>query len=745
MSGPVKRRDFLKMMGVGGVGGTLAGCDLPSTVTLEEGKEDVVSYFMPEEYVIPGVGVWYASTCMQCDAGCGIQGRIREGRFLKVEGNPGSPINKGKVCQMGQSGVQAHYNPDRITQPMMREGGSLKAVTWEQAYSTLNQNLNKAGNKVAWFSGTVSGHQSTLISNYLDAVGATDENQNHFTHEVVNAAIWQAVNKDMLGDPLPELHVDKASLILSFGADFLGTWISPVHFAGKWADFRSPETGDGRGTLIQVESKMTLTGGNADLWVPAKSGSEGAIALGLANYVLAKSPDAGESLSSEQKSLISSYTLEKVATIAGTSEDYIKRIGDALIKRSPSLVLAGASVEGHEHGYDAVAAVMLLNMVLGNIGKTIKPANTSPFPQLQAKPGNTRDLIEFTVAVKAKKFDVVFFSGANPLFTAPDSLGLQDALDNVGFKVAVSTFPDETAMQADLVLPLSSYAEDWGTHVPAYQGDRNVISVQQPLMNNLHSDTKGLGDILLDLLKAKQPDQYNTFKDYYAYLQDAIKTLQGSSEIKNAEADNKQFWNKALRTGFIDVKDQKSNFLSNDVKINLPEEKADSAYPYQLVPSARLGLYDGRHANLPWLQESPDQISKVVWDSWAEIHPRTANNIGVKHGDIVEIASKSGTIRLLTYVIKGVHPDTIAVPLGQGHEEYGRYAKGIGVNPLKILEAKTDSKTGELAMYATRVKATATAAGKKDALVRMGASDIQMGRKLVVTIPAEVLKRTEGA
>ena len=205
MSGPVKRRDFLKMMGVGGVSGTLAGCDLPSTVTLEEGKEDVVSYFMPEEYVIPGVGVWYASTCMQCDAGCGIQGRIREGRFLKVEGNPGSPINKGKVCQMGQSTVQAHYNPDRITQPMMREGGSLKAVTWEQAYSALTQNLNKAGNKIAWFSGTVSGHQSTLISNYLDAVGATvDANKSHFTHEVVNAAIWQAVNKDMLGDSLPD-------------------------------------------------------------------------------------------------------------------------------------------------------------------------------------------------------------------------------------------------------------------------------------------------------------------------------------------------------------------------------------------------------------------------------------------------------------------------------------------------------------------------------------------------------------
>jgi len=106
MSGKTDRRNFLKMMGLGGVGTALAGCDLPSTVTLEEGKEEVVSYLMPEEYVIPGVGVWYASTCTQCAAGCGVHGRVREGRILKMEGNPDSPLNNGKLCMMGQGGVQ---------------------------------------------------------------------------------------------------------------------------------------------------------------------------------------------------------------------------------------------------------------------------------------------------------------------------------------------------------------------------------------------------------------------------------------------------------------------------------------------------------------------------------------------------------------------------------------------------------------------------------------------------------------
>ena len=107
----INRRSFLKLMGWSGAGVVLSGCDLPTTVTLEEGKETVVSYLVPEEYVIPGLGVYYATTCQQCSAACGIHGRVREGRVLKVEGNPESAISNGKVCQMGQAGVQGHYNP----------------------------------------------------------------------------------------------------------------------------------------------------------------------------------------------------------------------------------------------------------------------------------------------------------------------------------------------------------------------------------------------------------------------------------------------------------------------------------------------------------------------------------------------------------------------------------------------------------------------------------------------------------
>jgi len=177
------------------------------------------------------------------------------------------------------------------------------------------------------------------------------------------------------------------------------------------------------------------------------------------------------------------------------------------------------------------------------------------------------------------------------------------------------------------------------------------------------------------------------------------------------------------------------------------EYNENNKFPYHLVTSARTGLWDGRHANLPWLQEATDQISKVVRDSWAEMHPDTAAKMGISNLELVRVTSAQGSVDVRVVLLKGVNRDAVAVPLGQGHEAYGRYAKGLGVNPLKILDATADTKTGELAMFSTRV--TVKKIGEADSLsiVRMGtgSGDSQAGRKLVVTVPVEQVKRSEGA
>jgi len=738
----MKRRDFLKLMGWSGAGATLAGCDMPSYVTLKQGDEDVVAYLVPEEFVIPGVGVWYASTCRQCPAGCGLHGRVREGRVLKLEGNPESAINAGKLCQMGQAGLQGHYNPDRVTQPRARKNGAQVPVSWDEALELLDQKVGPSsglkGDRFAWFTDTVSGHQAVLLNAHLESVGS----KNHYVHEVVNSSVWQAVCRDMLGDAVPRLHIDEAKAILSFGADFLGTWGSPVSDTVQYASFR---TASPRGVLVQVEPKMTLTGANADLWVPVRPGTEAVLALGIANVLATRFRVDITALPAGVRRQIDQYDVNRVTQVTGASGEHLMRIAKFLRERSPSLVLAGATVEGLENGYDTAAAIMVLNIILGNVGKTIVSGGRNPFPQLAAKTGSTRDLLAFAKALDEQSLDVVFFHGANPLYTAPDSLGIKEKLAAVPFKVAFSVFEDETAAQADLVLPVYSALEDWGTHLPAVQRDGYQLGIQQPLMEPLYADSRGFGDLLLTLLKMRKAPGYDAFDGYYAYLQKAFVSLPGA--MKGTAGSDKEFWNRTLQHGVLKVSTSPAPLAARVVSFDVSEGSQDSDYPFTLVPSARLGLWDGRHANIPWLQEAPDQISKVVWDSWAEIHPRTAERLGVKNGDAVRISSASGTIEAKVYVYKGIHPDVIAVPLGQGHESYGRYAKDDngdvrGVNPLKILDPVVEKKTGELALAATRVQVTRATA--KDYLVRMGGSDTQVGRKLVATVTAEVFQRTEG-
>ncbi|WP_455375860.1 molybdopterin-containing oxidoreductase family protein [Kaarinaea lacus] len=736
MSGKIDRRNFLKIMGLGGAGTALGGCDLPSTVTLEEGKEEVVSYLMPEEYVIPGVGVWYATTCTQCEAGCGLHGRVREGRVLKLEGNPDSSMNNGNICMMGQAGVQGHYNPDRIKSPMIREGGQLVPATWEKAMATIQEKVSGAGqNQVAWFTGTISGHQSAILSNHLEAVNSNK----HYVHETVNTSVYQSVSKDMLGESMPRLRIDKAQMILSFGADFLGTWVSPVHFAGEYAKFRKQKR---RGFLATIEPKMSLTGANSDMWIPAKPGTEGVIALGIANHLVKNHGKDMSAYPAEVQALINKYDPASAANVAGVNKEQIQKLAELLVDKSPSLVLAGAPVEGQSKGYASVAAVMLLNDLLGNVGKTIESQGNFPFKQLQAKTGGTGGLFDFVQAAKNKQLSAVFFYGTNPKYTAPAAIGFDSALNDIPLKVAISQFPDETTMAADVVLPATSYLEDWGTHVAAYQSEQSAIGMQQPLMEKLYADTRGFGDIVLDMLKATKKDVYSAFGDYYAYLKNAHSAMPAS--LKPQGASEKEAWNAVLQSGMIKVASAKGSLAAKVPSFTDPAPAGgDSKYGFHFVASARLGLWDGRHANIPWLQEAPDQISKLVWDSWAELHPQTAEKLGIKHGSIINVESEHGSVKVQAVVIKSIHPDVIAIPMGQGHEEFGRYAKGRGVNPLKLLNPTKEEKTGELAMYATRVNASST--GQKDVVVRLGASDTQAGRRLVVTVPVDQYQRTEGA
>jgi len=721
------RRDFLKVLGWGGAAVALTGC---GNTSVEDGKEKVFSYVEAADYVIPGIGVYYNSTCAQCDAGCNIKGRVREGRILKLEGNPDSTINRGKMCGLGQAGVQHHYNPDRVREPLLRNGSEGKTITWEKAYALIAEKLQGvSGDQVAFLSGGVSGHLKVLLGNYLESLGCN----NHFVYEAVAPGVVRAANKKAYGVEMPRFSINKAKVVLSFGADFLGAWVSPVHFSQQYAEFRKGVDGQ-RGTLIQVESKMTLTGANADRWVAVRPGTEGVLALGIINALGMATGEIAE--------LAKEYNHARVTKETGVSAGQVDKIAALLKLRSPSLVLAGSAAEGYAHGSQNAAAIYLLNHVLGNVGKTIEASEDMPFPQLTPATGSTASLKALNDGLAASRYKVLFSYGANPVFTAPTSTGFKKNFAKADFKVVFAHYLDETALEADLVLPLDSALEDWSTQVPEYLPTCAQINFQQPLMQKLHPDTRGIGDILLTLLKQNRAEEYSAYEDYYAYLRNSFVAVK--DVLGGVNSDEDTFWNDTLMRGFVKLEGDVNQVSDRAVAsgLDLPESSEDETL-FHLIPHVTANLRDGRHTNQPWLQESPDPLTTIVWDSWVEIHPKKAAALGIVEGDIIKVSSKHGSLEVQAYLFPGIHPEAVSIPVGRGHEALGRYAKGYGVNPLSILEEIYDRDTGVLATHATRVQISKT--GKRVVVVKdEGAvGGKQMGKKIAVRVSTDEIDLSE--
>jgi molybdopterin-containing oxidoreductase family iron-sulfur binding subunit len=741
-----QRRAFLRALGWGGASVSasisLGACGFTS---VDSGVETVKSYVEPEDFNVPGVGIYYASACTQCAAQCGVVGRVRDGRILKLEGNAASVVNKGKLCGLGQASVQHHYNPDRLRMPLLRKNGALTEVKWDEALAALSERAAATRDgRFAILTGPVSGHLKVLIQNTADSFGAGQ----HFVYDPLSTRINTAAAEQVFGAASPRLLLDEAQLIVSFGADFLDTWVSPVHFSGQYARFRRATDSKPRGVLVQIEPRMTLTGANADRWIGIRPGTEGVLALGLANSLLAGKPHAGATVPAAIATAAAGFDKARVLSDTGITEDAYDRLVRLLQERSPSIVLSGPSAEGHVHGSSNAQAILALNWVLGNVGKTVQPAARIPFPQIAPAAGDTVALRQFSEGLAAGRFDTVLVNDVNPVYSAPAYLKFKESFAKAGFKVVLTQYRDETANAADLVLPADSALEDWGTHVAAYQPEGVELALQQPLMERLYPDTRSPGDVLLELLKRRRPKEYQGFADYYAYLRAAL--VSNRAAFAGAAGDDEQFWTEALSRGLLHLKAPEAGPAPKAGAIELDfagsTQSADKQFPYRLAPVVRSSLRDGRHANLPWLQETPDSLTTIVWDSWAEVHPATAKNLGVADGDILEIASATGSVKVQAYIFPGLHPDVIGLPLGQGHDSLGRYADGRGVNPFRILDPVFDRKTGELAMYATRIRVTKT--GEKVNVVRdegwkSGNLKTQAGRKLVVTLAADKAKLSE--
>ncbi|MGH7807218.1 MAG: molybdopterin-dependent oxidoreductase, partial [Thermodesulfobacteriota bacterium] len=283
-AGGIKRRDFLKIIGVAGGTAVVSGGCSPEPV------EQIIPYVIPPDDIIPGIPKWYASTCMECPSGCGILVKNREGRAIKIEGNPLSPINSGSLCARGQAALQGLYNPDRIRSPLSRNSsGKLQPISWDNAEKALLEKIQEIqkqsnGNKIVFLTNNVSGSFGNLIDKWLGALGGGK----HIAYETFSHEPIKEANRISFGrDKIPTYNIEKTKYLLSFGADFLETWLSPTEYAKKFSDFHSYKNKT-IGKLVQIEPRVSLTGANADEWVAIKPGTEAFLALGIANVILSE-------------------------------------------------------------------------------------------------------------------------------------------------------------------------------------------------------------------------------------------------------------------------------------------------------------------------------------------------------------------------------------------------------------------------------------------------------------------------
>ncbi|MBC7896457.1 MAG: molybdopterin-dependent oxidoreductase, partial [Cytophagaceae bacterium] len=685
-SGGVKRRTFLKVLGAAGAATTAVGCT-------NEQVEKLIPYLQSPDQTVPGVSTYYSTTCRECATACGVVAEVRDGRAIKLEGQPDHPVNQGALCAKGQASLQGLYNPDRYRTPMVREGGKLVPTTWDAAIRTLSQKIGEsrgaAGNAVF-----VTRPDSGTFAGFLDGWLAAYGFQPHWQYDPTADLAGDAANVAAYGVAMPRLDFAAARLVISIGADFLDGWGASVPQQLSFAEARAKLQDGPR--FVYIGPRRSLTGLNADVWISCIPGSEGAIASALLSAV------GG-----------SGGTIAAAAQASGVSEATLQALADELRGTRPSLVISGVSTPDA----NAVAATAAaINRATGAVGVTIKPAEAiSGFGGAVG----TGAMQTLAASANAGTVKLLFVRGVNPAYDTPKAMQFAAAMAKVPFKVSFSSYPDETSELCDLVLPDDHFLESWGDA----QATPGVVALQQPVMDRIFA-TRATADVLLDVARA---DATMAARYPQRSFREVITGTYGAAAITAALP-------KATISG--------STGTRTVAAMPSPQAGAlggDGDFFLVTYPHAVLGAGEG--ANKPWLQELPDPVAKIVWQSWVEINPATAARLGVKAGDHLTVTTAAGSVTAPAYLYLGIRPDTVAIALGQGHTKYGRYAENIGVNALDALGA---TYNGSGALSLTQAKARVVRAGEHSPLVTLEGSARQHGRGIAQAMTvAELLSGAE--
>lgn len=728
----MNRRDFLKgSVFAGSAGLVLEACAPESS--------QVIPILIPEEEFTPGVEEWLATTCLECPGGCGLLTRKIDGRLVKVEGNPKHPVSRGGSCARAQALPQALYHPDRLRKPLAREGergtGRWREISWDEALGRLVSELGRLRQdertrSLAILTGNWRGHRRDLIRRFLDAFGSPY----HLVHEPFGDRAVAAATRLTTGvDSFFALDLEESRYLLVFGAALLDASRSPVRFGRGVGRFRQGRPGI-RGKLVVVEPRLSLTAANADEWLPARPGTEAAVALGLARVLVdeglydrrfVQEKTKGFDLFREQ--ILSRFTPEAAAEMAGLKAESLKRIAREIGANRPAVAVAGDAAAAAPEGLAAALAVSHLNAILGSFGVPggiyFDPEPPfAPWPPLPRDPRAERARSSYqasqplaTVAPSLAggelSLEVLLVAGTNPLHSLPVSFGLREALARIPFIASFATILDETSDLADLVLPEPTIFERFDDDVPSPALGFPAASLSGPLLARPLFDVRSMPDAILQIAARLGGSIAEAFP--WKTYEQALRAAWAGLEKAEPEST---FWKKALaqggwwdesapRTADFRTPDRRYIFEVGPLQsLATAPRAAQEQFPLVLHVYASAAFGDGRSAHLPFLQELGDPMTGVRWGTVVEIHPRTAAERSIREGEVVEVASTHGTLAAPARLTQAIRPDVVAVAAGQGHTRYGRYAQGRGANPFQLLGPAVEPASGEVAIAGTQVQ-----------------------------------------
>ncbi|MCB9081143.1 MAG: TAT-variant-translocated molybdopterin oxidoreductase [Lewinellaceae bacterium] len=653
------RRDFLKYLGFGLGAATLAAsCEIP--------VRKAVPYVVKPDTIVPGVATYYASSFVQGGDYCSILVKTREGRPIKIEGNSLSSVTKGGTSARAQASVLSLYDTNRIDGPYRIKNGAIdrpssrakKGPGWAAIDGEIMGKL-QAGSRVRILTNTLlSPTTKQAIADFTEKFPNTQV----VTYDPVSASALLEANAQCFGEAVvPNYQFDKADVIVSFEADFLGTWISPVEYANQYAKNRTIKDAKKArmSRHIQVESHMSLTGSNADNRIMVKPSEQGAAIIALYNEVAALT--GGTSVSGAKLAAEKANKLKKVA----------KELVDA---RGKALVVSGSNNLGEQ------VLINAINMMVDSYGNTIDLGNASM--QRQGIDSQVQNLIR---EMKGGQVDALLvLDGANPAWDLPNADQFRDGMKKVGLKVSFSILPNETTVLCDYATPTNHFLESWGDA----EAKRGHYSLIQPTIAPLF-DTRQTEVSLLTWAASEKLDAAAE-QPMYAYLaaQWAAKMFPQQTKFATFQA----FWDSTLHDGVFEVPQapRAGYTFAGDVAAAAGKVRKPANGGMEISFFETVNMGGGQYANNPWLAEMPDPVARTTWGNYLAIPVKweggnsfkSLNNLNGReiYGEAdmvdVEIGGKKQTVTVVRQF--GQLEDTVGLAIGFGRELTGYMGKALG-------------------------------------------------------------------